>query len=48
MKYLALIGMVSGLANMFIHYNNNPAFLGWLAATAWATCLFTHHLATDK
>jgi hypothetical protein len=48
MKYIALFGVVTGILNMVMHYNNDPAFWGWMSATAWAACLFIHHLVNDK
>lgn len=48
MRYIALFGVVAGLLNMFVHYNNDPAFWGWLSATSWAACVFILHLVNDK
>ena len=48
MKYITLVGIVTSAINMVVHFNNDPAFWGWLAATAWASALLVHELTANK
>ena len=48
MKYITLIGIVTSAINVFLHFNNDPAFWGWLSSTAWAMALFIHELTSNK
>lgn len=48
MKYIALVGVVASVANVFIYYGNDPAFWGWLSSAAWGAVAILNELTADK
>ena len=48
MKYAALFGLVASVANMFIHYSNDPAFWGWLSSSCWCLVATIDAYTYDK
>lgn len=48
MKYIALFGLVSSIANVFINHGNDPAFWGWLSSSAWCLIVTVDSFVNDK
>lgn len=48
MKYITLIGVITSAVNMLLHFNNDPAFWGWVSSTMWALALLIHELTHNK
>ncbi len=48
MKFIALVGVIASVANMFIYWDNEAAVFGWLSSTAWGIVAVLNELTSDK
>ena len=48
MKLVLLFGCLASVANVFVHYNNDPAFWGWMSSAMWSGALFVVELLDHK
>lgn len=47
-QVLVGLSVVFGIINMFIHYDNDPAFWGWMSSTIWAATLLSEDSLHNK
>jgi hypothetical protein len=48
MKFILIIGCLASVANMILHYDNDPAFYGWLSSAMWSGALYVVELLDAK
>ena len=45
MKWIVIVGIISSIVNMVIHFNDDPAFWAWLSSACWASCVLISELS---
>lgn len=48
MKFIAIIGVVASIANVFIYHGNDAAMWGWISSAAWGIVAVINELTADK